>query len=245
MGGGGSFASKAGLRAALRRILEARPAAVPSLGPGSAVPRPAPLSLHEEEFPVKGRYPEELFGSDFRLEGIGEAIAFLDVETCGLADEPIFLIGILRPESSGLRFLRALAEDPSGEPALLRWGAEVLRSPQVWVTFNGRSFDGPRLRRRAALHGIDFPLPAEHRDLLGEVRRRYRHALPDCRLSTVERRLLGLERLPCDVPGREVPLRYWDFVRTGDRRWIIPVLEHNRRDVTAMAVLLRRLREPE
>jgi uncharacterized protein YprB with RNaseH-like and TPR domain len=57
----------------------------------------------------------------------------------------------------------------------------------------------------------------------------------------VERRLLGLDRGPGDVPGREVPERYWDYVRGGDFRWIEPVLEHNRRDVTAMAVLYRRI----
>jgi uncharacterized protein YprB with RNaseH-like and TPR domain len=57
----------------------------------------------------------------------------------------------------------------------------------------------------------------------------------------VERRLLKLERGPFDVPGREVPERYRDYVRTGDPRWIAPVLEHNRRDVAAMAVLLKRL----
>jgi len=59
----------------------------------------------------------------------------------------------------------------------------------------------------------------------------------------VERRLLGLCRAGNDVQGREVPERYRDYVQSGNPVWIHPVLEHNRRDVAAMAVLYRRLRD--
>ena len=188
--------------------------------------------------------PESLFGSHFRwLDAPCGPLAFLDLETCGLADDPIFLAGILQPLGNGLRLRRLFARDPSGEEALLARTAETLGPGAIWVTFNGRSFDGPRLRRRSARLGLEFPAPAEHRDLLLAVRRRWRGELPDCRLQTVERRLLGIERDRRDVPGREVPERYRDWVRTGDPRWITPVLEHNRRDVAAMAVLHRRLVE--
>jgi uncharacterized protein YprB with RNaseH-like and TPR domain len=54
---------------------------------------------------------------------------------------------------------------------------------------------------------------------------------------------LGLERMPGDIPGREVPDRYYDFVRSGETRWLEPVIEHNRRDVAALAVLLLRVLE--
>ncbi len=239
---------RGGLRAALRRALAAAVPPGPEAGPSPSPPAPRePLILAEEEFDPREKFPEDLFGAGFRWDldegGLdGRDLAFLDIETCGLADEPIFLVGVLRRRGENLHLQRALARDPSAEPALLLFTAEALGREATWVTFNGRSFDGPRLVRRAALHGIDFPAPAEHRDLLLEVRRRFRRDLPDCRLGTVERRLLGLERHPGDVPGREVPERYRDFVRTGDPRWIAPVLEHNRRDVAAMAVLWRKLR---
>jgi hypothetical protein len=242
---------RAGLRSALRRAAaaaggagaEARgPAGAGEAGGagGGSLPRLVEL---EERFPGSGGgYPADLFGPAFAW-GLPQAapLVFWDLETCGLADEPIFLMGALRPEGAGLRLSAVLARDPSGEPALLRRAAETLGNGAVWVTFNGRSFDAPRLRRRAALHGIDLPEPAGHLDLLREVRRRFGQTLPDCRLGTVERRLLGLERSPGDAPGREAPERYRDFVRTGEMRWITPVLLHNRRDVAAMAVLYRRL----
>jgi len=147
----------------------------------------------------------------------------------------------LRAEGNRFCLRRVLACDPSGEPALLRRAAEVLGPASVWVTFNGRSFDVPRLRRRASLHRIELPEPAAHHDLLQLVRKRWRRELPDCRLGTVERRLLGLVRGPDEVSGREVPERYRDYVRTGQMRWLAPVLDHNRRDVAAMAVLYARL----
>jgi uncharacterized protein len=187
-----------------------------------------------------GEFPVELFGPGFRWEG-GEGPVLLDVETCGLADDPIFLLGVLRPEGAGLRLFHVLARDPSGEPALLRRAADLLPARSPWVSFNGRSFDAPRLRRRAAHHRIELEAPAVHVDLLHVVRRRWKGQLPDCRLHTVERRLLGLERGAGDVPGREAPERYRDYLRTGDFRWIAPVLEHNRRDLCAMAVLHGRL----
>ncbi len=40
------------------------------------------------------------------------------------------------------------------------------------------------------------------------------------------------------LPGNE---RYYDFVQRGERRWIDPVVEHNRRDVVALAILLARI----
>ncbi len=184
----------------------------------------------------------DLFGPGFdgTMEGCGQLV-FFDIETCGLAHEPIFLFGCLRAEDGGLRFSASFARDPSEEPALLHRAARLLSAAPVWVSFNGRSFDAPRMRRRAALHGVRMPEPREHRDLLLAVRRRWRGSLPNCRLTTVEERLLGFARRVGDIPGREVPERYRDFVRTGDLSWIRPVLEHNRRDVAAMAVLHRRL----
>ena len=174
-----------------------------------------------------------------------EDMAFLDLETCGLGDTVVFLAGFLFCADRGPEIVQWLAPDPSREPELLERATESLREHSLWVSFNGRSFDVPRLGLRCRRHGIDPPPAVQHRDLLHEARRRWGHLLPDCRLSTLERSLLGLERLPGDVPGREVPRRYQDFVTTGDIRWVAPVVEHNRRDVMALAALLGRLiKEP-
>lgn len=173
-----------------------------------------------------------------------ERLAFVDIETCGLGDDPIFLVGVLCRRSGAWEARQLLAPDPSAEPELLARSAMWLERHDHWVSFNGRSFDVPRMRRRCGRHGIRWPEAAAHLDLLVAVRRRWRGELPDCRLPTVERERLGILRPGTDVPGREVPDRYWDFVRSGERRWLDPVVDHNRRDVWSLAVLLRELSRP-
>ncbi len=227
---------RSGIRNALRRAAAESPPAAHARPDGG-------LRVEETFFPRStDGLPADLFGPGF--DGAmddAEPPVFFDIETCGLAHEPIFLIGCLRGEPRGLRFTSFFARDPSEEPALLRRAVVLLGSAAVWVSFNGRSFDAPRLRRRASLHSVEMPEPREHRDLLLAVRRCWRASLPNCRLTTVEERLLGFHPRVGDVPGREVPERYRDYVRTGDPSWVRPVLEHNRRDVAAMVVLHRRL----
>jgi tetratricopeptide (TPR) repeat protein len=60
-----------------------------------------------------------------------------------------------------------------------------------------------------------------------------------CRLGELERVLCGHER-EGDVPGFEIPARYFQFVRTGDARPLAGVLEHNRLDLLSLALLTAR-----
>jgi uncharacterized protein YprB with RNaseH-like and TPR domain len=55
-----------------------------------------------------------------------------------------------------------------------------------------------------------------------------------CRLVTLERILFEVERVG-DVPGFEIPARYFDFVRRGDWSVLEPVLHHNRLDLLSLA----------
>jgi tetratricopeptide (TPR) repeat protein len=55
-----------------------------------------------------------------------------------------------------------------------------------------------------------------------------------CRLSELERSILGFHRIG-DVPGFEIPARYFHFLRTGDGAAISGVLEHNRHDLVSLA----------
>jgi uncharacterized protein len=52
--------------------------------------------------------------------------------------------------------------------------------------------------------------------------------------------MLGVRRVG-DVPGFEIPRRYFQFVRTGDSRPLRAVLEHNRLDLLTLAALTARL----
>jgi len=154
------------------------------------------------------------------------------------------------------------------EQALLATVRAELERAGAIVTFNGKSFDAPLLETRYLFHRLEWigdGLP--HVDVL-HAARRFWGAPPDmvgrrfsgagtaplkgcatyggstngtdCSLTALERRLLGAPRTG-DIPGFEVPSRYFRFVRTGDPQPLVAVLDHNRRDLLTLAALTARL----
>ncbi len=110
------------------------------------------------------------------------------------------------------------------------------------MTFNGRTFDVPLVETRFLYHRIAFPLQGvAHLDMLHPARRLWRDpaSAAGCALTTLERRIGGVRRVG-DVPGFEIPSRYFQFVRDGDARPLEAVLEHNRLDLLSTALLLAR-----
>jgi uncharacterized protein YprB with RNaseH-like and TPR domain len=65
----------------------------------------------------------------------------------------------------------------------------------------------------------------------------YRGRLPSCSLSTVERMVLGVHRSGEDVPGREIPRIYTNFLASLDASPLRGVFYHNVLDVISMAAL--------
>ena len=129
------------------------------------------------------------------------------------------------------------------EPALLAAVAEQVRGFDALITFNGKSYDAPFLAARALTHGVELKLPRYHLDLLHPARRRWRNELPDCRLTTLERRVCRRSRTG-DVPGAEIPALYHDYVRSRDPWQLVPVFHHNLLDVMTMADVLHALCRP-
>ena len=168
-----------------------------------------------------------------------EEFLFFDLETTGFgARASIFLAGYLYWENGRLHLVQEVAADGAEEALLVRSARErMARHPRV-VTYNGRSFDVPLLKRRLRHHRQDsLPEEVEVIDLLYAVRRRYKKELPNCKLSTVERDVIEKERTEQDVPGSEAPLHFFDFVETRKREHLDPVLYHNRVDLTTLAAL--------
>lgn len=57
-----------------------------------------------------------------------------------------------------------------------------------------------------------------------------------CALTAIERDILGLHRQD-DVPGWEIPARYFGYTRTGDARGLAAVFEHNRLDLVSLGAV--------
>lgn len=164
-----------------------------------------------------------------------------DTETTGLAGglgTKAFMIGTaqwLGPELVTRQlYLTALA----GEAAMLEAFASALPDDAILVSYNGRSYDAPLLKGRYRMHRQAHPFEARtHLDLLHPTRRAYRGVWENCRLITIERHLLGIDRGD-DLPGAQAPAAWLAYLRGQESRSLGRVLDHNRSDLVTLATLL-------
>jgi uncharacterized protein YprB with RNaseH-like and TPR domain len=170
-------------------------------------------------------------------------LVFLDIETLGLGGEAVVLSGILEGGADGLHITQYLAGHIDDEPALLAATLRHVAAAPALVSFNGRSFDLPVLRRRAAYYGLDTPPPpAAHYDLLPFSRRAWRGQVTCFEAAVLEHEVLGRSR-PDDLPGAWVPRFYDAYRTTGSAGPLVYICDHNRRDLLGMVEIFRRLGE--
>jgi uncharacterized protein YprB with RNaseH-like and TPR domain len=180
---------------------------------------------------------------------------FFDLETTGLnggAGTLAFLVGCGWFDDDGSFVTRQfLLTRYADERMLLEGVAAALARAGALVSFNGKSFDAPLLEGRYLFHrlawrGREMP----HVDVLHPARRFWKRGEAgagsgrfdesSCSLQALEKQLVGLRRAG-DVPGFEIPARYFQFVRSGDAAPLCAVLEHNRLDLLTLAALTARL----
>ena len=167
-------------------------------------------------------------------------LLFLDAETTGLAGGTgtyAFLVGAGRIEADRFVVRQFFMRDLDEEPALLAALTPLLTEAAGVVTFNGTGFDLPLLETRFVLGRRRWTPSFAHVDLLRPARRVWVTAMPDCRLATLERSVLGVVRED-DVPGALIPTLYFQYLRTRRAQPLARVLAHNRDDVLALAGLL-------
>jgi hypothetical protein len=171
--------------------------------------------------------------------GPGGAL-FMDLETCGLGGTPLFLIGVMYFADGDLQLEQIFARDYSEEAAALQIFWRRLSWHPVLVTFNGKTFDWPKVVERSVVGRVRPGAEPVHCDLLHEARRRWRHWLPNCRLQTLELMLCKRGRKD-DIPSAAIGDAYHRFVRKGDARMIKKIFHHNALDLITMADLLTRM----
>lgn len=169
---------------------------------------------------------------------------FLDTETTGLrgAGTVAFLVGLGWLEPNGdFTVHQLLMRDYPEESDLLEHLADLLPRFDCIVSFNGKSFDIPLLRDRFTMARMPSPVHTlPQLDLLHAARRTWRPRLGQTTLGTLEQAILGVSR-ENDLPGAEVPERYFRYLKTGDAALLDDVLAHNEQDIRSLALLLAKL----
>ena len=192
-------------------------------------------------------------------DGTGSRTLFVDLETTGLsggAGTVAFLVGCGWFDMGAFQVRQFLLTSYASERALLCAVAECFGATSLLVTYNGKTFDVPVMETRWLFHRMPLPLDSvRHFDMLHPARRLWRARLRagasakageepsrdaagegSCRLGTLERVLCDVRRVG-DVPGMDIPARYFRFLRSGDARPLEPVLEHNRLDLISLAAV--------
>jgi len=169
---------------------------------------------------------------------------FLDTETTGLAGGAgtyVFLAGVGFVQADQVIVRQYLMRDYHEETAMLFDLYRLIQQFDAIISFNGKSFDLPLIKDRFTLARFE-PLRKNyiHLDLLHAARRLWRDSLPSCSLDSLEAYILKVVR-DRDIPGSEIPQRYFDFVRTKQAGLLVDILEHNRSDVLSLVTLVSSL----
>jgi uncharacterized protein YprB with RNaseH-like and TPR domain len=216
-------------------------------------PRP-PVQVFENQYLLQTRYGKTTLSpglkvnsdvlralsrdQEFSDRDLSTAL-FLDLETTGLSGGTgvvPFLVGLgfYREDRFHVRqfFLGDLAAEERMIRDLGRFFTEMdFRSV---VTFNGKGFDLPLLETRFILCRQNLPISGlPHLDFLFPARSLWGHQQESCRLFHLAREILGADREE-DIPSAEIPVRYFEYLRTGDFSLMEPVLYHNQEDILSL-----------
>ena len=166
---------------------------------------------------------------------------FLDTETTGLsggAGTVAFLVGVGYVEGDSFVVEQFMLRDYGDEPELIDRLSRRMEGFDSVCTFNGRCFDMPLLEARFTMCRMrDRWRELEDIDLLYPARRVWKLRMGSCRLARIEEIILGKPRED-DLPGSEVPARFFQYLKCGDESLLRDIVDHNRQDIATLATLL-------
>jgi uncharacterized protein YprB with RNaseH-like and TPR domain len=189
--------------------------------------------------------PAHLLSGDERLKDFDlQKTLFLDTETTGLTGGTgtfVFMVGLGFFQDDGFLIHQLFMRDYSEERASLSILKSLMEPFEFLITFNGRYYDVPLLETRFILSRMASKIrEMPNFDLLYPARRIWKGAYENCRLVTLESKLLGMQRVN-DVPSEWIPYLYFDYLKTGDAQRIHQVFYHNQMDILSMVALAGRI----
>jgi uncharacterized protein YprB with RNaseH-like and TPR domain len=185
-----------------------------------------------------------------------EDLLFLDIETLGLYNNSIIILGIgffrNKKFEIHLFFARSLEEEIA---ICEHFRKEILPNFKCFVSYNGKRFDIPYIANRFLYYFDENPmiskedLPYEmnntqfhHIDLYHITRKRLKGLFEKYTLTNIEEELLDIKR-ENELPSSMVPLCYKKYQTNPDRYigLIKECIEHNYYDIYSMPLILQKL----
>jgi hypothetical protein len=213
-----------------------------------------PFQVFENAYPFRSRYGKHAIGEGievpsqalfylskdeaFQSLDFGSAL-FFDLETTGLAGGTgtvAFLVGMGYYRDDAFHVVQYFLGELGEEERMIRELSRFFREMDFHsiITYNGKAFDVPLLETRFILHRERYPLSElPHLDLLFSARSLWKHKHESCRLYHLAQQIVEAPRTD-DIPGAEIPFRYFDYLRSGDFSLIEPVLYHNQEDILSL-----------
>jgi uncharacterized protein YprB with RNaseH-like and TPR domain len=187
-----------------------------------------------------------------------EELLFIDIETLGIYDSPIIILGIGFFRNSKFNIDILFARDLAEEIAICEhFKSNILPNFKAFVTYNGKSFDIPYIANRFLYFYDENPMISDsdspyensntkyhHIDLYHNCRRKFKRMFKDYTLTNMEQNLLGLVR-KSELPSSLVGLCYKMYLDdpVSNVGVIKEVIEHNYWDIYAMPLILQKLLE--
>ena len=212
--------------------------------------RRIPLTQRRGKFDLTGLRNKLLLPGE--TDNANHRCVYIDTETtglCGGSGTLAFIIGMAFIDEEVLDLRQYLLISYSGEMAMLSAVAEILSISDKLISYNGKSYDLPLLMTRFRMQSLPFPSKKfHHLDLLHPTRRLFSKHWVDCRLATLEEKLLSFKRIN-DLSGAEAPVAWFSYLRHGLGAKLIKVVEHNQEDIISLAAahiaLAQAIEEPQ
>jgi uncharacterized protein len=169
-------------------------------------------------------------------------IIFIDIETLGLGNTPLFLIGVATFKGNNLVIDQIFTRELNEEKAALHFFGKLLKGKQAMGTFNGKSFDVPFIRRRMERHDLKHKINLPHFDLKYLSQKAFCSLVFNFKLSTLEKKFFNVERID-DVSGDEIPFYYKSYLNTKNIGSVVPIIDPNKQDLISTAKLFMKLHD--
>jgi hypothetical protein len=185
-------------------------------------------------------------------------LLFIDIETLGIYDSPIIIVGIGFYEKKQYKVMQYFARGIEEEIAICEHlRKHIFPKFKCFVSYNGKSFDIPYLANRFLYYFDENPMIFEddipykdantkfgHIDLYHNVVRKFKGQFENYQLTTIEQELLNWKR-ENELPSNLVGLCYKRYLKDAQNYigLIKECIEHNYYDLLSLPLIYQKLLE--